>query len=80
MDISKLPHLTATRAKTNLGSLIDSVNAGEGPYVIDRYGKPVAILMDMETFRVYEARRQLLKMQAELQREREQRLESAEQP
>ena len=69
MDTSKLPHITATRAKTNLGSLLDSIGNGEGPYVIDRYGKPVAILMDMETFRAYEARRQLLKLQAEMRNE-----------
>ena len=66
MDIKNLLHISATQARTQLGSLLDAVNSGAGPFVIERYGEPIAVLMGSAEYETYEVRSRLVRLRDEL--------------
>ena len=43
----------AFEARTRLGQLLDEVKKGEYYHIIERKGKPVAVLLNMEEFEEY---------------------------
>lgn len=44
-------NITAFEARTRLGEMLDYVRYAKKPCIIERHGKPVAALVDIETFR-----------------------------
>lgn len=42
--------ITAFQARTHLGELLDQIRYSRKPVVIERHGKPIAAIMDIETF------------------------------
>ncbi|MFA5811207.1 MAG: type II toxin-antitoxin system prevent-host-death family antitoxin [bacterium] len=46
----ELRKITAFEARTHLGELLDDVRYSKRPCLIERHGKPVAVLVDFETF------------------------------
>ena len=43
-------NITAFEARTRLGEMLDQVRYTKNPCVIERHGKPVAVLQDFETY------------------------------
>ncbi len=43
-------HVTALDARTHLGEILDEVRYRKIPHFVDRHGRPVAVLLDMETY------------------------------
>jgi prevent-host-death family protein len=45
-----LLHVSATEARINLGSLMNMLRSGHDPIVVERYGRPVAVLMHFDDY------------------------------
>jgi prevent-host-death family protein len=59
-EIDKLRKVSATEARVHFGALSKSIVAGEGAVLIERYGKPVAVMMAYDEYRRLSARSNLL--------------------
>jgi len=52
--------VSATDARVHFGAISRSIAAGEGAVIIERYGKPVAVMMAYDEYRRLSARSNLL--------------------
>ena len=48
-------HVSAYRARTRFGEILDAVRYRKEPIVIEKNGRPVAVLVDLEAYRKLEA-------------------------
>ncbi|HUF37724.1 MAG TPA: type II toxin-antitoxin system Phd/YefM family antitoxin [Anaerolineales bacterium] len=50
-----LQKISATEAKNNLGAILDRVRSGDATVVIERYGRPEAVVIGYDHFEILQA-------------------------
>ncbi len=48
-------HISAFEARTHFGEILDSVRYGKEPYIVEKNGRPAAVIVDLEVYRALEA-------------------------
>lgn len=51
-------HVSAYVARTRFGEILDAVRYRKEPHVVERNGKPVAVILDLEAYQSLEALRE----------------------
>lgn len=51
-------HVSAYKARTRFGEILDTVRYRKEPVVVEKNGKPVAVLVDLGAYRTLEALRE----------------------
>lgn len=51
-------HVSAFEARTRFGEILDAVRYRKEPYVVEKNGRPAAVIVDLEVYQALEALRE----------------------